>query len=283
MTTVTIGTVELAEFLDESTNFTGFYFNKLEDWYSVPQSKAPNTPRPGAHGSFGGGDDWREAAIPSVGGGFIGTDEAAALQAMDDLKLAWATGKQLPMTVDTVVGPTSRQVSVRFLTIPDHHGRRRFEFSVDTLARDPLRYGPPVRVSTGLPVSAGGLTWPISWPITWGGGGADGRIILVNPGNADTAPMLEVTGQLDGFTIDEVGSGRQVRFERLVPAGSTIFMNPRTGRAYIDAPGNDVTGFLTRADWPTVPARGQTVLQFNRLGGSSGAPTLTGEVSPASW
>jgi len=282
MTTVTIGTRTLAEFLDESTDFTGFYFNELEDWYSVPQSKAQNTPRPNAHGSFGGGPDYREGAVVTVKGGFVGIDEAAALQEMDDLKLDWAQGTQLQITVDTVLGPTSRTVSIRFLTIPDHHGRSRFEFTVDVFARDPLRYGPAVGEHTVLPVIAGGLVWPITWPITWAGGGSDGRIILNNTGNADTLPrMLEVTGGLSlGFTIDEVGTGRQIRFERLVPLGSTIFLNPRTERAYIDAPGNDVSGFLTRSDWPTVPRRGQTVLQFNALGEATNTIDSPDRVNP---
>lgn len=285
MTSIQIGSIELAEFLDESTAWTGFYFNKLTDWYSLPRSKAVLSGRHQAHGSHRGGFDWRENATPSVEGGYVGVDEVAALAAMNTLKRAWALGSELRMTVNDSLFPSWRNVSVRFVTIPDHHGRHRFEFAIDAIAADPLRYGTEIAVSTGLPVSGGGLTWPITWPLTWGGGGSAGRVILDNPGSADTRPrLIEVPGGLsDGFTIDEVGTNRQVRLDRLVPLGSTIFLNPRTGRAYIDAPGNDVSRYLSRSEWPTIPAGGQSTLQFNKLGTSSGDPTMTVRYSRADW
>lgn len=263
---------------------TRFYFRGLTDWSSLSDSKAPVIERAQGHGAFGIGEDFRTSLAPSFEGFYSGESRLDALQKQKLLKGLAAAQGSLPMSVTDEDGTFSRTVSLRRIDIDDIRGQRVFSFRVYTVAPDPRLYGEPVTVATGLPVIAGGLTWPITWPITWDGGGADGRVTLVNGGTADTFSLLEITGGMtEGFTIDEVGTGRQVRFDRLIPEASTIFLNPRTGRAYIDAPGNDVSGSLTRTEWPSVPAGGQTILQFNSLGVVTGTPTLTARTAPADW
>lgn len=273
-TIVEIGDLEFPQSLGGAT--AGFWFEELVDWYTPGESKTQPPDRPQDHGSFRNAKDWSDSVTPSVKAHYVGETYAQVLENIARVARL-RDGNPRTMRVTDDLGASSREVSIRFVKIPDTHGRLTIDFSIDMLAADPRRYGDEVSVSTGLPIVAGGLVWPITWPITWGGGGADGRVILTNAGTADTRPrMLEVTGGLAaGFTIDEVGTGRQVRFERLIPDGSVVFLNPRTGRAYIDAPGNDVSGYLTRSDWPTVPAQGQTILQLNSLGASTGTPTLT--------
>lgn len=263
---------------------TRFYFRNLVDWRAVGDSKTEIIQRPQAHGSFRSGKDFRPSLVISFEGFYSGTDRLDALAASDMLAGLANAPSSFWLTVTDEDGEFSREVSLRRIDPGDIRGQRVFTFTVYTEAFDPLRYGAESTVSTGLPVLGGGLTWPITWPLMWAAGGSDGRITLANPGTADAAPVLSVSGGLDGgFSLTEVGTGREVRFERLIPDGSVVVMDTRTGRAYIDAPGNDVTGFLTRSDWPTVPAGGSTVLQFNALGGSSGVPTLTGRTRPAYW
>ena len=57
-------------------------------------------------------------------------------------------------------------------------------------------------------------------------------------------------------------------------AGTQIRLDSRTGRANIDGQ-SDVTGFLTVAEWPEIPAGEIRRYQFLSLGSSSGTPTLT--------
>lgn len=281
---------------DDVLHFEGFVFDgggagygwHLADMPGWSDGVAPRPEivlRPQANGAFGITKVFRGSKVVSVEGSWSGQTLVEARQAREQLAAIQGSGVPSAFTVSSDIG--DRTITAFVATqprMPEHLYSPFFTFAFDVIATDPLKYGPPVRVSTGLPVAGGGLTWPITFPLTWGAGGSDGRITLENPGTAATVPLLEVTGGLgSGFTIDEVGTGRQVRFDRLVPLGSTIFLNPRTGRAYIDAPGNDVSGFLTRADWPSLPKWGQTVLQFNALGAVTGTPTLTGEVSPAFW
>lgn len=282
MTTVTLGDLVLPPLPNGPF---GFYLREkgLVDWYAIPASKTSGAPRPNGHGSFSGGFDFRDAATPSVGGSFVGPSPEAALLAMEDLA-ALAGGDPVRMTVADGLRTTSRDVSIRFVTIPDPEGQSSFDFDIDTLAPDPLRYGAAVGSSTGVPVSGGGLEFPVTFPITFAAGGADGRVAVANPGTAPAFPVLEVTGGLSGgFSLVEIGTGREIRFERLIPEGSKVTVLPRTGRAYIDAPGNDVSGFLTRSDWFEIPARGSTAIQFLPLGAATGSPTFSALTAPAFW
>ena len=280
MTTITIGNVTLPS---APVAGNGFWFEKLKDWYTLPGSKVAAESRPQAHGSFRIGQDWRQHATPSVEGHYGGRTYADTLAAIDTL-MSLADGTPKTMTVADELRPTSREVSVRAITIPDTQGRPVIDFAIDMLAPDPKRYGATVSASTGLPSAGTGITYPITYPLSYGTPGDPGRVAVSNGGTANTFPMLEVAGGLDaGFSLVELGTGREVRFERVIPQGSTVFLNPRTGRAYIDAPANDVSGFLTRADWFVVPAGGSTSIQFAALGGVSGTPILTARTSPAFW
>lgn len=272
------------EFSGRGGSGSRWYFRRLKDWVSLSDSKSEVIERPQQHGAFGIGEDFRSSLTVSFDGLYKGASRLDALQKRDMLKGLAAAQGSMRMSLDDEDGRWGREVSLRRIDIEDIRNQRVLTFQVYVVATDPRLYGEVVSVSTGLPVTGGGLTWPITYPITWGAGGSSGRVLVVNGGTADTSPLLEVTGGLsEGFTIDEVGTGRQVRFDRLIPLGSTIYMDPRTGTAYIDAPGNDVGGFLTRTEWPTVPRQGQTILQFNKLGTATGTPTLTARSAPAKW
>ena len=276
MTTAEIGGLT---FYGDRTS-TGLHFKRLIDWDSLPDSKTPVEPRPQAHGNNQPAEDFREGPLISVEGWYRGTTRVDALTMRRNLVGALA-GKNLRLTVTDELGPTSRDVSVRGVPLGDLFGAF-FAFNVNVLAYDSRRYGPTATVSTGVPALTGGRTWPATWPITWTGGGSTGRVTALNPGTAETYSLFEVTGGLSGgFSITEVGTGREIRFEREIPVGSTVFVNPRTGEVYIDAPGNDVSGFLTRADFATVPPAGQSIYQFVPLGVVTGSPALTARTAPA--
>jgi hypothetical protein len=280
MATVTIGSLVLPA---APTAGKGFWFETLTDWYATPDSKVAAQSRPQAHGSFRITMDYRDAATPSVEGHFGGTTHADVLAAIDTLA-SLANGSPQTMTVTDDLRTTSREVSIRNISIPDTHGRPVLDFAIDMLAPDPRRYGADIVTSATLPVSGSGLTYPITYPLTYGTAGTTGRRTITNAGTAATWPRLEVTGGLDvGFSLVELVTGREIRYERAVPAGSTVFLDPRTGRAWVDAPANDVSGYLTRSDWWSVPAGGSTTVQFSTWGASSGTPTFTARTAPAYW
>jgi hypothetical protein len=257
----------------------------FSDWYSLSDSKSDIRERPVAHGAYGIAEDWRSSLVMEMDGWFRG---ASWLSMMNALRAAISTGPMVTVSVTDDEGTTSRSVSVRrFVPAPDP-GARVCDFSLLMVALDPLRYGPAVSVSTGLPTAGGGLAYPITYPIGYGTAGNPGRVVTVNPGTAETYSSLEITGGMSGgFELTETSTGRVVRFERPIPLGSTVYLNPRTGRASIDG-ASDVSGYLTRSDWWSVPAAiggtpGSREIQFVALGAVTGTPTLTAHTSAAYW
>lgn len=265
----------------------GFFFTDLGDWQSVPDSKSEVRERPQANGAFGISDDWRESLAYSIKGLYVGSSHLDAQAAKRKLKAAAAKGKRITVAVTDVDGRFTRVSSVRSLIPDDDHGRRSFTFTLDLVAPDPLMYGDPVTVSTGVPVQGGGLVWPLGsgtafWD--WGADGASGRVSLPNEGTADSWPTVTATGGLGGGFVATAVNGvavRSIRFERVIPDGSLVSVNFRTGRAWIDAPSNDVSGYLTVQDFFPVPAGSSVDVQFAPLGAVTGTPVFTATVSPA--
>jgi hypothetical protein len=264
---------------------TRLYFRGLTDWDTLAESKSEITQRPpGSDGAFGVAMVDRDSVAPSFEGLYVGASRLDALQMRKQLKAIANSKSMVDMTVTDEDGAFTREVIVQRMDLPDIRNQSTFVFNVYTVAPDPLMYGEEQSDSTGLPTSGTGLVYPVVYPIDYGSGGDDGRITLTNDGTADSYVVLSATGELDsGFSAIEVGTGREVRFERSIPLGSTVFVNGRTGRAYIDNPSNDVSGSLTRSDFPVVPAGGSTTLQFTSLGSSAGTPTLSGSNKPANW
>ena len=264
------------------------YFNDLGDWYTGAESKTDIHERPQGDGANGMEDDWRAAAVFTFTGWFEGETWADTLRMIDTFNGAVVRRKLAPVTVTDDLRSTTRIVSVRSSPIREDKFSKSFTFAIDMLAPDPLRYGPDVPESIGLPTSGGGIVYPVTYPIGYGAAGYPGQITVSNPGTAGTYSLLEITGGLaGGFELTEVTTGQVIRFERPIPAGSTVYLNPRTGRASIDGQ-SDVSGYLTRSEWWSVPAAsggipGSRVVQFNAIGAATGTPTLTARTAPAYW
>lgn len=277
--------IELAGITFNDTG-RGWVFADLIDWYSLPDSKAESVPMPQAHGSFNPGTDWRTAAVPSFTAGYIGSSKAECLAAVEAFTAIGAS--QAVMSVTDELRTTRREVSVRHIGVPDFFGYEDFEvhFAVDLLAWDPIRYGDEVSVSTGLPQSGGRLEYPLGTPsgaLYYGSNGTLGRVTLTNPGNADIWPSFLVTSTLtSGFFIQRLDDGSVLRYDRVVPSGSTVSIDSRTGRVLVDGQ-SDGSTYLTRDQFFAVPALSSIEVQFNAISGSSGSPELTATMRPGWW
>lgn len=286
---VELGGLRLAGGIDaESSADPGWYLTDLGDWDAEPDSKSEIRERPQADGAFEIETDWRQSLAYSIKGLYVGASHLDVQMAKRALKSAAGKGKRVTVAVTDVDGRFTRVSSVRSLIPDDDHGRRSFTFTLDLVAFDPLMYGDPVSVSTGIPVAGGGLVWPLGsssaayWD--WGVDGTSGRVTLPNDGTAGAWSTVTATGGLSGGFVATAVQGdavRSVRFERVIPDGSLVSINFRTGRAWIDAPGNDVSGFITVADFFQVPAGGSLTIQFAPLGVVTGSPLFTATCSPA--
>ena len=284
MTTIEFGGIT---FDDEAP--TGFTFGRLKGWWDAAPMRLNQNERPQGDGDFGSAKNWRGARVISQQGSYVGETMADTYAAMEQIAAVQSSGVPSPFRVVEPFGAKQCVVSLaNGPSVPDQIYTPYFTYTFDVIAADPLKYGDALTTSTTLPTSGGGIAYPITYPIDYGTPGYPGRITVSNPGTADTYSLLEVTGGLaGGFELTEVTTGQVIRFERPIPVGSTVYLNPRTGRASIDGQ-SDVSGFLTRSEWWSVPAAsggipGSREIQFNALGAVTGTPTLTSRTSPAFW
>lgn len=279
-----MATVQLGDIVFQEFATSGWVLTGLIDWVSTPSSKAESDSIPQGHGAFDGGRDWREAAIPSFKASYLGSSEADALEAVEALNaLVTPDGDDVVvMSVTDALRTTSRDVSVRNVDVADQHGRSVIEVAVDCFAWDPFRYGPELVVETGLPMLSGGITFPITFPIDFGTSGDPGRLVLTNEGRQPSRPVFTASGGMaGGFSLACVETGQELRFEFPLAVSDSVTLDARSGQVWINDESNQMSGWLTKAEWFSVPPGGVRTVQFNAIGAVSGTPRLTGRVAPA--
>ena len=248
---------------------------ELAGWYSGPPPRPEVDELPNADGADDVDRVYRSARPITLTGLILADDEADPV--WDAFAALMADGTPKTLTVTDAAGV--RQSEVTLQGTPDVGqligGTARY--SVQLLARDPVKYGPAVVQSTGLPTAGGGLEYPLGDPdgaLYYGAVGASGRVTAVNTGRAATWPFFRVSGQLDGgFEIRCVDTDDTLRYERVVPAGSTVTIDSRTGAVLIDDV-SDASTYLTRDGFFSIPPMGSCEIQFSALSTSSGTPLL---------
>jgi len=270
---------------DGDGSATGWYFAELIDWYAITPSKSDVNERQQAHGAFGVAHDWRMSAALSAKLTYLGSDHDDAVRATNEFNGVMNTGRRVTMTFDDGGIVTSRAVSVRGAKPNDTHGGAEVVVPVNVIAPDPRRYAPEVVTVATVPLSGGGLLFPLGTTSSkywdFGADGSSGRALATNTGEADTFPSLLVTGGLElGFIITDVTTGQVVRFDRPIPVGSSVLVNQRTGRASIDGQ-SDVSGFLTRREFFSIGPHETHQIQFAPLGAVTGTPQLSVLTAPA--
>ena len=113
-------------------------------------------------------------------------------------------------------------------------------------ASDPRRY--EVRqhvVSTGLPTPEQGLGWPLAWPLDWREPGAaphvrrwsgpgNGRLTVVNAGDAPAHPLVEFRGPLLRPTLTDVATGRTLEYAIGLGHGQVLTVDCAAGTATLN-------------------------------------------------
>lgn len=262
-------------------------FRTIPGWYGGGDAKGPVRERAQAPGAWGRTRDYRSSLAIAIEGWYQCSSHGQLIERLAEVEGALALGTMYTMRVDDGVVPTERQVEVRAVRQTENVRTRWVEYSIDLLATDPVRYADEIVDSTGLRTDAapGGLVYPLVYPLDYGPGPGDsGRAVIENPGRKLSYPMLEITGGLPGgFQLTDLSTGKKLRYERTVVLGTTVHLDSRAQRAWLNIPENDVRPFLTLEQWWAVGPSESRTIQFEQIGGygaPTGTPTLTTRLRP---
>ena len=272
----------ISEITADSGARSGWILAALSDWLSLPQSKADETERPQAHGLFDPGTDWRTGAGFTATLSYRGETPGEVEQAVRELKAIASSDDLVRCVVETDLGTTWREVSIRKIDIPGltFMGFMR-GIALDLLAPDPVAYGVVSSASTGLPKAGGGVRFPMRFPADFGVAGDAGRAVFTNTGTAPTPLKFKVSGGMsDGFSLRCVETGDTLTFKRPLDVSDYVLLDSSDASVLLNGV-SPVSGFLVQDDWWTVPPGGTCTVQFNAIGVVYGVPTLELSGAPA--
>lgn len=251
---ITLGAVDAAgiAWTLDSDGFQGWDSADVRTQYSDRQAD---------HGSWAG-PTYLAARVITLAGKVIAPDLASLDGALDRLGAA----ASLTDTLLTVAETVPRQCVVRRSGRPlmRHETDRIASYSLLLTAADPRRYSTTLQSqSTGLPVSSGGLTLPITMPLTITAGVTSGTITLTNAGTIATRPVFTIAGpvvspvilvQYPDSTVKQLAYG-----DTLVTGDSLV----------IDTDAHTVTlnGTVSRrrylsGTWPEIPPGATVTVQW---------------------
>lgn len=267
---------------------TDWIYRSLPGWYSGAPIRGESEDYPNSDGQSDIDKAYRTARPLKFSGWLTATTVAEALTRWREFSAIQSDGVPFQIVVEDALGPLTATVSV--VGTPDvlEINTQGAEISVSMIAYDPIKYGTPVTVSTGLPTSGGGLEFELfeggaGGALYFGANGNLGRVTLSNAGTAAVWPSVTVSGELTtGFYLQRLDTGQIVRYDRIVPAGSTVSIDFRTGEVLVDGL-SDGSTYLTGYDFWSVAPGASIEVQFNAVGGSSGTPMAEWLIAPGYW
>lgn len=125
-------------------------------------------------------------------------------------------------------------------------------FSIQIVAKDPLKYGASATYTTPLPSTTGGVTYPVTYPLTYTGVTNSGVIHVNNPGNAPAPVLLRIDGVIPagGWSVNHLGQALTLSFATSLSLNSGEFVTVDMQRREVLAQGQSTrNGYVTSRGW----------------------------------
>lgn len=240
------------------------HLGKLEGWWDGPPAVSSITQKANDHGVFLGPGYYGGRIInceARIDGWSPGDSLRLARDLMDSLSVDYLTR----LSVTDELGTLTAEVRQEGDPILVRSGNRMI-LSLSMIAPDPRRYGPQQEGLTGLPVSTGGFTLPITLPVSTGASTVSGAISAFNEGDLESNPVFVVRGPVPaGATITDQ-TGRQLRIADALQDGRMLYIDTARRTALLDGVANrPVTG-----TWPVLRP-GANEYRFNASAYDAGA------------
>lgn len=273
------------------------WLEDLDGFDELASIRSGDEPRPAGHGDYTGTDyaDGRTLSfsLEVAADEGVGFDEALAALAR---VLVPNPGPDTVPFWFRLPGLGTRRADVkvrrRRTTIDRAYEAGLAVVDVQLRAPDPLLYGDTITTpAAAFPELSGGLEFDLftdgagtaTGYLEFGAQSSTGRLLLTNPGTADTWPVFDVAGPIpdQGFEIIRTDTGDRLRYVGALAATSTLRIDTSTGTVILDGTA-DRGGRLVYRDWFSVPAGAQCEILFTPLGTLTAA-TLVATYAPAYW
>jgi hypothetical protein len=273
--TITLGSLAFAS--STGVRFRGL---RLDGWDGATGSSLQLTQKLYAPGAWRSGNPQRTARVLVLSGVIEADSPQLMWQTLDSINAA-ATLDESKLTVDMRGTVRWAMVSQQAdMTVTQYPSALVKGFSLQLVAADPRRFADPVPISTGLPSSTGGWTFPFTFPLTIASTVVSGTCSAYNAGDASGPVTLRIAGPVTGPIVTHVSTGAQLVFASSLALGvgewidvdmeaHTVLANGQSSRSM----------YVTSRGWSGFDA-GQNVWAFTAQAYNSGA-LLTVTPTPA--
>lgn len=206
-----------------------------------------------------------------------GRIEAPSMDLRQDAehRLAYALG--LALFDLTVVDAISLRVRARRegeVTIADDTDVQT-TWQVELTCPDPRKYGASHEVSFALPLTAGGLQWPVQYPVQYSGSTSTADRNAANAGNIEAPPTIRFDGPLTNPSLTNVATGRGITYNGVLAPGEWVVISTDPLRALLMGNASR-TGLISGSPWQVTgrsPANpgGDNLIAFRAAAGSGTA------------
>jgi hypothetical protein len=237
---------------------------KDEDWWKGPSRELKQYKRPFADGASRS-RPWAGVRTMTFQGCLIAPTRELRDQRASELAALLFDGELIPLTGPAPDGQYS--LLVEWADAPDiaNLNSRAFSWQVALVAPDPVKLS-AVEHSTGLlplPITTGGITWPVTWPVSWPSTTITGTALVTNSGSVDTGLVVRIDGPVQSprFSLARGTDVQTLQFNLTLDAGQWLTIDTKAHTVLL----ND-----------TVSRRGLTAA-------TNGWPILSPGTSELSW
>ncbi|MEB0288677.1 phage tail family protein, partial [Cryobacterium sp. 10S3] len=163
------------------------------------------------------------------------------------------------------------------LDIPINRSATKAPFNLTLIAPDPTIYDNSaggLQTASLVPVTGGGVTWPIAWtPVVWAPGGLPTTI--TNTGNLATYPMITLTGPATNPTITNISTGQFFSIQGLTTTGTDVIVIDMLNRTVLLNGGPILTYVTVTSSWFPLLSGSNSI----KLTTGNSLDTVTGVIS----
>ena len=239
------------------------------DGLAVPPVRTSDSTLQRRHG-VAAGDDFVGGRGVVIGVELLanGVDEDidAIASALQDVLVPGKSDVVLEFQLPGRAGGGRRRITCRPRAHADPHDLRRAHgiptFLVEFFAPDPRIYdATPGSVTTNLPTSGSGSSFPWTFPVNFGGTTDSGSVVVTNEGNFDALPVFRIDGPVVNPEIENVTTGETLSLTIDVDAADFLEIDTAAPSVLLNGTASRFPNVSTASVFPRL-APGDNELRF---------------------